>query len=81
MKQPMANNRLYIRCKQCGEVIYLAKHFGGSLHTADYNGDFIDKLNDFWEEHCYCLQGNEHYSLELCEEFHGEMTDSVTDAF
>ena len=77
----MANNRLYIRCKQCGETFYLAKHFGGSLNTTDYDGDFLDRLNDFWEKHCYCQSDKGHYCLELCEEFPGEMTDSVIDAF
>ena len=70
----MANNRLYIRCKLCGETIFIGKHFAGALHTSTLS---LDELNAFYEKHNYC--GHQHYSLELCEEFPGEMTDNNID--
>lgn len=70
----MANNRLYIRCRQCGETILIGKHFLGALHTSTLS---LDKLNEFYEKHNYC--GYQHYSLELCEEFPCEMTDNLVD--
>ena len=81
----MANNRLYIRCKQCGKCVFIGKHFGGSLKTSLDNETFVNELNEFYGEHIYCQ--NDHieyktspiYSLELCEEFPGEMTDSHFD--
>ena len=81
----MANNRLYIRCKQCGKCVFIGKHFGGALKTSLDRDTFIDTLNDFYCEHLYCQNGHFEYenspiySLELCEEFPGEMTDSHFD--
>ena len=71
----MANNRLYIRCKSCGKVVYIGKHFADALKAP---ADIHDKLNEFFFDHNYC--GNMHYSLELCEEFPGEMTDNNIDS-
>lgn len=72
----MANNRLYLRCKQCGKVIVLGKHFGGSLTVSQ---DLENRLQDFFIEHCYCNLDGVIYSLELCEEFPCEMTDNPID--
>lgn len=65
----MANNRLYLTCKECGSSILLGKHFAGALHTSVTT---IDDLNDFYLEHCYCSP-SVHYNLALTEEFEGEM--------
>ena len=82
----MANNRLYIRCKQCGDVICIGKHFCDPLHLSIYDDvPFEDRLNEFYHEHYYCqnnqieYKNSPIYSLELCEEFPGEMTDSHFD--
>ncbi len=72
----MANNRLYIRCKRCGETVFIGKHSLGAL-TVDKN--VADRLNEFYDRHSYCGIG--HYSLELCEEFPGEMTDNNIDNY
>lgn len=73
----MANNRLYIRCKQCGETIAIGKHFGDVLHIY---GDITEKLNRFYEKHYYCSSYNGRmYNLELCEEFPGQITDNPVD--
>jgi len=70
----MANNRLYIRCKCCGKTVFIGKHLAGALHV---DKDVSYRLNEFYATHNYC--GPMHYSLELCEEFPGEMTDNNID--
>lgn len=67
----MANNRLYIRCKQCGKSVFIGKHFADTLKVDEH---VQERLNDFYSKHFYC--GKLHYNLELCEEFPLEMTDN-----
>ena len=74
----MANNRLYIRCKQCGESFCIGKHSQGVLYITNPQ-KFGDYLNAFYAKHNYC--GEWHYSLELCEEFPGEITDNNIDCY
>ena len=53
----MANNRIYLRCKNCGDGIFLGKCFGAGYFTNDrYYGDntMIEKLNQFYEDHTFC---------------------------
>lgn len=51
----MANNRIYLRCKQCGDVLYLGKTFSSTYYYDNYGGkDLKEKLNDFYEKHSYC---------------------------
>ena len=45
----MANNRIYLRCKQCGDVLYLGKTFSGGYSYTDYdNINLVEKLNEFY---------------------------------
>lgn len=48
----MANNRLYIRCRVCGEELCIGKHFGYTYFTPDNETD--KKLNEFYEKHAFC---------------------------
>ena len=32
----MANDRIYMRCKKCGEVLYLGKRYIGEYYWEDY---------------------------------------------
>ncbi len=53
----MANNRIYLRCKQCGETMFLGKCFGGEYYWRNYKNDgthLEDDLNVFFEEHLFC---------------------------
>lgn len=53
----MANNRIYIRCKKCGECLFLGKHFNAEYYWQNYSKEEVhleDKLNDFFEKHCWC---------------------------
>lgn len=83
----MANNRLYIRCKQCGGTICIGKEYGNGLHHGEYRElPFIDRLNEFYQEHYYCAGNHEFfepvaYALELCEEIPGMYTDSHYDDY
>lgn len=51
----MANNRLYLKCKVCGEELYLGKRFLEAYYWTNYwnDGEHLeDKLNEFYEKHC-----------------------------
>ena len=63
----MADNRIYIRCKQCGAELFLGKYDaygdsrrgyeGGGYHWEPYgegNEHLEDRLNEFYEKHFYC---------------------------
>ena len=53
----MANNRIYLECKGCGEKFFMGKRFGDAYFISDYPADkkpFKDRLNDFYENHFYC---------------------------
>lgn len=51
----MANNRIYLRCLGCGEVLYLGKSSLAGFCYASYDGIPLErKLNKFYDEHNYC---------------------------
>lgn len=53
----MANNRIYLRCKACGKVLYLGKHYEMGWYYDDYEPDPVplkDLLNEFYDAHMYC---------------------------
>ena len=53
----MANNRIYLRCKQCGDVLYLGKTFSSCYYYANYtNENLEEKLNKFYEKHEFCME-------------------------
>lgn len=52
----MANNRIYLRCKTCGDVLFLGKCFGEGYYYCNYNNSNLEKeLNDFFEKHNWCI--------------------------
>ncbi len=54
----MANNRIYLECAGCGDVLYLGKHFCKEFYYESYDDISLeDKLNKFYEKHAYC-EGN-----------------------
>ena len=63
----MANNRMYLECRGCGEKILLAKHFG-SGYTVYYN-DLTLKLDDFMTEHAFCGDVNYENQFKISYEF------------
>jgi hypothetical protein len=51
----MANNRIYLRCRGCGDVLYMGKSFLEGFYYLSYDGIPLErKLNDFYDEHNYC---------------------------
>ena len=52
----MANNRIFIRCKECGKYLFLGKGFGGAYYTSNkfYDKDLTTSLNEFYDEHAFC---------------------------
>ena len=46
----MANNRMYLRCTECGSTLYLTKLFGGEWNWY-FNEEKIREINEFFFEH------------------------------
>lgn len=61
----MANNRLFLRCRNCGEKIMIGKHM---MDTWAYYDPYELglKINDFFEKHTWCENGFNDF--ELCVE-------------
>ena len=51
----MANNRIYLRCKQCGDVLYLGKTFSSCYYRNLGEKSLEEKLNEFYEKHEVCI--------------------------
>ena len=69
----MANNRLYLRCKGCGETFFLGKRMLDTYYNTDnYYSDkgvpMHRRINDFFSKHKYC----DGYGLD-CYELEYEM--------
>ena len=67
----MATNRIYLRCKQCGDTLFLGKTFDSCYY---YNkgklGKKLEKrLNEFYEKHELCCEDlkNNFYEPKLDE--------------
>ena len=51
----MANNRIYLTCKKCGDGLFLGKTYGEGYFFDTYGGDELGKrLNRFYDEHDLC---------------------------
>lgn len=51
----VANNRIYLRCRACGETLFLGKHFVTPFYYFSYDGERLeDKLNSFFDKHAWC---------------------------
>lgn len=66
----MANNRLYLRCRNCGEDLYLDKNFGDPYFITE---EKRKEINQFLENHAFCGEKHElaHGGwFELYDEYH-----------
>lgn len=62
----MANNRLYLYCKECDRHQYLAKSFGGDWSTSPHAHDSVgDLLVDFLDDHFSCCDNSYSMTVEL----------------
>lgn len=54
----MANNRMYLRCKACGEIFFLGKRFGNGYYISQYEQykgvPLMERLNKFYDDHEWC---------------------------
>lgn len=51
----MANNRIYLRCKGCGDTLFLGKESGGGYYWENYhNKSLEDSINEFYDKHYFC---------------------------
>lgn len=52
----MADNRIYIKCRACGKMVYLGKRILSPCYYWDnYDGASLeDKINGFFKQHAFC---------------------------
>ncbi len=51
----MADNRIYLRCRKCGSVLFLGKCYSEGYFYKNYHkNDLETELNDFYTKHAYC---------------------------
>ena len=51
----MANNRIFLKCKVCGDTLFLGKRFMDKYYFNNYGGEELEKrLNDFYDKHYEC---------------------------
>lgn len=69
----MANNRLFLKCKKCGERFFLGKYYPstGWYTDADYykNSAMHDKLNTWFDAHMHEYRDHLFGPLHFCIEF------------
>ena len=65
----MADNRMFIRCRVCGETFYLGiyheQFLGYSTYTQKSEKDTVEKLDKFFDKHTQCIIDN--YGEYLCK--------------
>lgn len=53
----MANNRIWIKCKECNDKLFLGKTFGEGYFYRNYSAvSLSDKLNGFFDKHDFCVE-------------------------
>jgi hypothetical protein len=52
----MANDRMYIRCKGCGDLHYLAKCYDDGYFTTHEGEELRQGLDDFFDRHKWCYR-------------------------
>jgi|LGVE01.1.fsa_nt_gb hypothetical protein len=66
----MANNRIYIQCRECGDYCFLGKTSSGIYYHKQYYNmpPLEEKLNKFYEYHSFCINKDEpdyHYENQF----------------
>lgn len=71
----MANDRLYIKCNDCGELLFVGKHFGGPWDVYDKTiteHSFAERLDAFLFKHyldCDCNRTDFSFIAEFDDDF------------
>lgn len=63
----MANDRIYIKCKGCGDTLYIGKSMGAGFYYPGYTKPLEKSLNDFYDEHTFCC-GHDEGDFEIVYE-------------
>lgn len=61
----MANNRMYLRCKNCGEVLLLGKTMGNGYYC--YSSEIYYRLEEFYDEHNFCDKDKNKDEILYCD--------------
>lgn len=62
----MANNRIWLKCKECNDKLFLGKTLGEGYFYHNYTAVALsDKLNEFYDKHDFC--GENCFVLEYDE--------------
>ena len=64
----MANDRMYIRCKGCGDLHYLAKCYDDGYFTTHEGEELRQGLDDFFDRHKWCYRDKYYGGFELVYE-------------
>lgn len=71
----MAYNRMFLKCRICGEEFMLAKSYGNGFYREDYHGNLLNEFNAFLDKHTFCqFEGDEgdfelEYEMQPWEQF------------
>lgn len=74
----MANDRLYIKCDRCGELLFLGKHFGGAwtIYDTTYTKHTLaERLEHFLAKHLIECEFNQD-DFSLITEFGDDFPDN-----
>ena len=75
----MANNRIYIRCKACGQLLPLGKRYLSEyFYQCNDKADLYDRLNDFYLGHIFC-NDNGPDCFEIAYEYTPEFKEEDTE--
>ncbi|MDO5003595.1 MAG: hypothetical protein Q4E39_05160 [bacterium] len=61
----MANNRMYIRCKQCGEILFIGKTMSDGYYLSNKN--IYNDLNCFYSQHNWCSKEKNLSDINYCD--------------
>ena len=62
----MANERMYLYCRNCGSRLYLGKHLCSAFYfSTNYAERIGEELEKFYSDHAYC--DGEFYKSEYAE--------------
>ena len=64
----MANERMYLYCRNCGSRFYLGKHSLDAFHfSPEYGKRLVNELEKFYSKHAYCFCDNELWNSDIAE--------------
>lgn len=78
----MADNRMYLLCKACGEAFFMGKRMGGGYYIGDYHEKALrERLNAFYDKHEWCDGSDSLDCFEIVYEMDDDFEEKVTGFF